>query len=211
MKLKLPKVTLLMYENRDLQKAQEVIEICKHYADFHSILLITDIKRGLPYETIESMPIRSLKDYSRFCLVKMNSYIKSDFVLTIHIDGFILNANAFSEEFYKWDYIGAPWYFDNPPTVGNGGFSWRSKKLLNAIDQILPRINCNYLHDHEDIVISVQLRPVLEQHFNIKFAPYEIADKFSVETKGKWNGEFGFHNYKFVNPEKDGWENPLNK
>lgn len=214
-KLNLSNITLFCYENRYIDKAIEAIEICKHYADFGSIKFITNNKTGYEHEIIDNTSINSLSDYSRFILFKLNGYVDTDFVLTVHADGFITNPLAWTNEFLSYDYIGATWYNqmglfrDNKYLVGNGGFSLRSKKLLNELDYILPKINNpRSMHNHEDIVICHQLRDYLESR-GIRFAPIEIADKFSVETKGKWNGEFGFHNFKFVNPENFGWVNPL--
>lgn len=208
-KLNLKNTTLFCYENRYIDKAIDAINICKYYADFGSIKFITNNKTGCEHEIIDNTPINSLSDYSRFILFKMNSYVDTEFVLTTHCDGFITNSFAWTNEFFEFDYIGAVWETWQIPTVGNGGFSLRSKRLLNAIDQILPNINHSLLHPHEDYVICIQLRSILEQQFNIKFAPLDLARKFSVETGGKWNGQFGFHNFKFVNPEEYGWKNPL--
>jgi hypothetical protein len=210
MKLKLKNVTLFIYENRDIQLAIDTINICKFYADFGSIKFISNKKIDYEHAVYDSFNVNSLESYSNFILKKLNIYIETDYALLIQTDGHILNSEAWTDEFYDYDYIGAPWFFNNPPTVGNGGFSLRSRKLLNALHIILPNIDYNTLHPHEDYVICVQLRHILENNFKIKFAPVELADRFSVETKGKWYPTtFGFHNYKFVNPEKDGWIDPL--
>ena len=62
----------------------------------------------------------------------MNNYFDTDYVLTFQSDGFILNPDAWTDEFFNYDYIGAPWG-DNRYAVGNGGFSFRSKKLMNFV------------------------------------------------------------------------------
>jgi len=85
--------------------------------------------------------------------------------------------------------------------VGNSGFCLRSKKMLSIIGKyegildLLRRINY-----FEDILICAHpgIRKYLESN-GIKFAPYELAKKFSyeydVETpSNKW---FGAHATKY--------------
>jgi hypothetical protein len=69
-------------------------------------------------------------------------YIETTHLLNIQWDGFVVRPSAWDPEFLKYDYIGAPWkvhpHHHWPPfpdvtennRVGNGGFSLRSKKLM---------------------------------------------------------------------------------
>jgi len=61
--------------------------------------------------------------------------------LLVQPDGFVINPDKWDNQFFEYDYIGAPWeqvphsYLDpwgKPHRVGNGGFSFRSKKLLDV-------------------------------------------------------------------------------
>ena len=100
-------------------------------------------------------------------------------MLIIQHDGFVLSADNWREEFFNYDYIGAPWigYFKDQPqfNVGNGGFSLRSKKLLD----ILAEDDHIELGKPEDAIIGRQYREYLESK-GIKFAPEEIAGKFAI-------------------------------
>jgi hypothetical protein len=104
--------------------------------------------------------------------------------------------------FLKYDYIGAPWkknlHFLADGTnvrVGNGGFSLRSKKILNAPSDLnLPFTDNGTGLFHEDGVLCVYHRKILEEN-GIKYAPVEIASMFSKE---RWCPDskfftFGFH------------------
>lgn len=208
-KLNLKNVTLFCYENRPdyIDKAIESVEICKFYSDFGDIKFVTNKQIDYEHCVVDDFQISTLTDYSKFILTKLNGYVDKDFVLGCHHDGFILNPDAFDKSLFDISYCGAPWTNMNN-TVGNGGFVWKSKKLLNEIDKIIPQIDFNRIHPHEDIFICFQIRKYLES-VGCKWASYEIAERFSVETGGKWTGQFGFHNFQFVNPEKDGWVNPL--
>jgi hypothetical protein len=211
-KLNLRNVTLFCYENRkdNIDKAIEAIEICKYYADFGDINFVTNQNINYEHCIVDDFPIKSLFDYSKFILTKLNYYVQDEFVLTIHDDGFITNPEAFDSKLFKIDYCGAPLYRMNK-VVGNGGFSWRSKKLLNLVEGIVNFLGYpskELYADHEDIVICFLLRGYLMEQGCV-FADFETADKFSVETKGKWSGEFGWHGRNFIDLEKDGWINPL--
>lgn len=82
------------------------------------------------------------------------------------------------EEFYKWDYVGAPWWFQE--TGGNGGLSWRSVK---AMKQITLRYKYNLMNGNEDTYFCSLLENI---------APREVCERFSVETVFKL-GTLGYH------------------
>ena len=101
--------------------------------------------------------------------------------------------SAWTDDFLNYDYIGAPWVaralypgVDPRCRVGNGGFSLRSRRL----QQVLQLAPVKY-HHPEDVAICQVYRPALEA-LGMKFAPLEVARKFSVEL-GEINGQFGQH------------------
>lgn len=114
---------------------------------------------------------------------RLVDHIKTDYVLTVQNDGFIINPSAWSNDNFNYDYIGAPWY--NPVgqdhlRVGNGGFSLRSRKLLKACKEISQDLNPKST-GNEDVFICHHSKRVLEHIYGIKFAPVKLAAKFSVE------------------------------
>ena len=123
--------------------------------------------------------IDSIEKYSEFIVKKLNDYVDTEFVLIFQYDGFILSANNWRDEFLNYDYIGTPWvgyYKENPEhNVGNGGFSLRSKKLL----EILANDEHIELGQPEDALICRQYRDYLEEK-GIKYAPEEIAGIFAI-------------------------------
>ena len=85
------------------------------------------------------------------------------------------SASSIRDDFLAWDYIGAPWVYKNRPSeVGNGGFSLRSRALLQAT-MSLPWDG----HEPEDAAICRTMRPQLESQFGLKFAPLNLAARFS--------------------------------
>jgi len=73
-------------------------------------------------------------------------------------------------------------------TVGNGGFSLRSRRL----HQILGKPEFAPLHP-EDTVICRTWRRTLEDEHGIVFAPPDVANRFSAERMGDIGQSFGFH------------------
>lgn len=139
-------------------------------------------------ETIVIPTINSQKEYSKFCIKELNKYFDTEFVLIIQHDGFVIDGNQWTDEFYNYDYIGSTWLYTDGRNVGNGGFSIRSKKL----QEILSNDNLIELYHPEDEVIGRMYRSYLESN-GIVFATEEIADKFSYELREPIQKTFGFH------------------
>lgn len=82
------------------------------------------------------------------------------------------------EEFYEWDYVGAPWKFQQHG--GNGGFSWRSVKAMIDISSRY-RIGS----ENEDVFFC--------NHFSgWRLASRDVCTKFSMECIYH-EGTFGYH------------------
>lgn len=171
------------------------------------INLSEDFLRSAQEEGISVILLKrgfTVSDYSTFMIKSLNEYVSTNFVLNFQHDGFIFNQRAWEEDFFNYDYIGAMWpliYWKNLNgtneetrlTVGNGGFSLRSKKLLKALsgEELI-----NGEHP-EDLFICAVYKKILEEKYNIKYAPVSVAEKFSVEA-GSLTNQFGFHGKWFV-------------
>ena len=128
----------------------------------------------------------SKEKYSKFILQQLpdSAFTQTDHVLIVQEDGYITNPELWDDSWLQYDYIGAPWPF--PPYVGNGGFSLRSRKLLEA---------CRGFYEegvYEDVSICCRHREELIAQ-GIKFAPLEVAAKFSRELVDFGPPTFGFH------------------
>jgi hypothetical protein len=138
-------------------------------------------------------PIESTADYSHFLLNIVPYFVDADAVLVIQWDGMPHAPQHWDADFLNYDYIGAPWgNCDESVAVGNGGFSLRSRKLMEALKKL--KIKCDpSLPDSnaEDVVICKHFRQeILSAACN--FAPFTLAQKFSVENSD-FKGTFGFH------------------
>jgi hypothetical protein len=185
-----------------------LINSCKGIR-FNSIKLLTDAnceKEGVDIYHIPKMS--NVDEYSRFMVYDLADYIDTEFAITVQHDGWIINPDKWSDEFYKYDYIGAPWPlpndhfsyrdpFNNIVRVGNGGFSFRSKKLMS-----LPKkLNLEWKPYHgfynEDGFIAIHNKHILEQ-WGCRYPTPEIAAHFSQEIKTPecvGVTPFGFHKY----------------
>ena len=171
--------------------ANNAIQACVSRFDFRSVHVFTDAPQYWPqYQTHSIEKIAAIEDYNRIVLETLPQFLEDDFCLVIQFDGFILNADAFSDTFYQYDYIGAEWpdypYF----RVGNGGFSWRSRKLINAVAELA---SIRKPGEPEDLFICRTLRVLLEERYGCKFAPEEVARRFSYEIVPESQPAFGFH------------------
>jgi hypothetical protein len=79
--------------------------------------------------------------------------------------------------------------------VGNGGFSLRSRRLLQALhrDDEVRGYDARRGMSLEDVAISCTFRRRLEQAHGIRFAPPEVADRFAAGRTLPTRGSFGFH------------------
>jgi len=202
--LDLQQVTLFCYETREPLLAEWAIKRCLSKASFKEIVLVTNlasVKNQISeIKYVQAPKNSSLENYSKWMIKKLVKYVTGTHVLVIQWDSFIINTNLWRNDFFSYDYIGAVWPHHSYNSVGNGGFSLRSKKLLNALH------DTKIIIGHpEDYYICVNNKKFLEEKYDIKFAPKKIADIFSVE-RSKWHSTFGFHgffNFAYVLNEKE--------
>ncbi len=176
------------------------------------------IHRFLNIEIIDSGEnlLDSIDAYNYFCIYELGHYISTAHCLIVQYDSGICNPGAWTDDFLDFDYIGAPWpisnfaYIDpfgNHQRVGNGGFSLRSKRLLEVPSRILIpwEVNRGNFYNHfnleylsEDGNICVHNRHLYENS-GCRFAPLEVAARFSKELDLPENygvTTFGYHRYK---------------
>jgi hypothetical protein len=195
MKLSLPNVTIvnidctprwrkglnaLIYSLKDCEFGEALFLTDKHISEVAQH--IQDI--NITHIRIE--PIRNKEDYSKFCIKALFSYIKTDFLLIVQWDGYVLRSDAWLPEFLEYDYIGAPWNFYTEKQVGNGGFSLRSKRLMQFMS-----IQEGKAHPEDDFICRSTITDTLETN-GFKIAPLEIAKKFASESY-PYEGQFGWH------------------
>lgn len=198
MKKKLTGVTLLVVDCHNYNGAAKALKKSMEQCEFASVKFLTDIDIKIKgVDVIKIEPIKSKEDYSEFIIKKLNYFFQTQFVLVCQHDGYVLDGDCWDDEFLEYDYIGAPWLYIDGKNVGNGGFSLRSKTLQHA----LATDNFISATDPEDQAIGRLYRDYLIKKYDIKFAPEDVADKFSYELRQPTQPTFGFHG-KFHEPYK---------
>lgn len=159
---------------------------------FEKALLLSDAcpaeLSGTGIEWRQIAPLASREDYSRFMLHDLADHIETDHVLIVQWDGFVRDGRRWRDAFLEYDYVGAVWpQFCDGMAVGNGGFSLRSKRLLEST-RTFP-----VGPEPEDVAICRMHRHELEKAYYLRFAGLEIARQFSYERERSNRLEFGFH------------------
>ena len=152
-KLRLPNITLLGIDCVNVERLQCALDVSQKEIEFGAVKLLSSLPTD--YKRLVKIPhINSIEDYSRFCAVELKNYVETKYVLLVQYDGFVLNPKSWTNEFLKYDYIGAPWLvadwsvknFNFPVSlfgktvVGNGGFSLRSKKFLETSARLVQEV-----------------------------------------------------------------------
>lgn len=189
--LSLPNVSLFGIDAHDPAGIRRAADICTRDVEFAGVKIITE------------RLFSGREAYSKFMIKDLYEHVKDlpgTHVLTIHADGYVQRPEAWSDEFLQYDFIGASWLYKDGLNVGNGGFSLRSKKFIEACSNL----DITDFHP-EDCKLARKYRPYLEEQ-GITYAPVEIADRFSIEAYGcsimtdsegvnaaTYCGSFGFH------------------
>jgi len=199
-KLNLSNVTLVMCDGtgEDYDKNENIIKKMNKLGSFAKITHFTHSNNSSKISNIIKLNKKlNYREYQKFCIYNISNFIDTEFALFMQADGFICNPNKFKNSFFNYDYIGAPWpknFFKtispHDEFIGNGGFSLRSKKLLDLCENI-PEVIFN-----EDITICHNYRKQFEVN-GCNFAPYEVAKNFSIEIQCSNDHVieecFGFH------------------
>jgi Protein of unknown function (DUF5672) len=193
--LDLPTVTLACVDSINHVAALAALRASMSQCRFSRVIWVTNnLPADLDVRDIDIIRCPHLNAeaaYSNYMFRELLPHVRTPQVLVQQWDGFVADNTAWNDQFLNYDYIGAPWQKSpdrsDAHRVGNGGFSLRSRRLLEALAD--PTLQpCH----PEDVAIGVSYRPWLEQTKGITFAPLEVAELFSYEgTVPK--PTFGFH------------------
>lgn len=188
--ISLPQVTLMAVDTVNYGKTINSMINSLEQIEPGDAVWFTDIFINQPFRIQEIKHLYSKEEYSQFVIKELGKYeFKTSHILITQHDGYVLDGEQWEEEWLQWDYLGAPWLYVDGRNVGNGGFSLRSVKLhkILAEDPFIKGYN------PEDDAICRLYRPYLEDKYNIKFAPEEVAHRFAFELHEPKQPTFGFH------------------
>lgn len=198
--MKLRDTTLICVDCVNVEKAVKVLDRCEALCEFSDVKLLTHLQTDYPHRVqIEHLP--SLVHYSIFCLKELYKYVHTKYMLIVQKDGWILNPDAWDDKWYEYDYIGP--LFNQYDTMGVGGFSFRSKAIMEAANTMYPdwnRDKTDYFQSlvgcWEDGALAITKRHELQRK-GFKFATLQDGARFA--QGGNPNNQywvekpFGFH------------------
>lgn len=214
-KPRLSKVTLVAVSSVHMYETVRALLYSMKGLEFGDVLLLSHHKPFYLPSSIHFQKIDRLcnvDDYSHFCVYRLGDYIDTEYALIVHHDGFVVNPQAWREEFLDYDYIGSPWPLPkdekrfrdaqgNIVRVGNG-VSLRSKKLLTYPRKVGLKWEKTDSGDYnEDCFICCKNKLLLESE-GFRFAPLEIAVLFGREHILPENEDvepFLFHQWRGIN------------
>jgi len=199
-------------------------QCCKYFEFGRKILFTNSNVQEDGVETIKIKKLSTVDEYNDFIL-SLGEYVNNEYVLVVQDDGYIINPKLWTDEFFQYDYIGAPWPTEETwidcqlersrpfmrnvfpkNRVGNGGFSLRSKRFL---EYSLQFESCDGFGEDTFLCVTNYEKAIESK---IKFAEFELASRFSyenpcIEFGTPWNSRtsldiknhFGFHGKNFIN------------
>jgi hypothetical protein len=222
-RVRLDRVTILSVDGRMqpffIEMAAKALRYSCQAIDFAAVKLLAPQPPRDMFPGLEFTPIPSLDGvgYSRFMIKELHRYVETDYCLVVQADGYVQNPRLWREDFLAYDFIGAPWpqttasrhgadvtihNLSERHRVGNGGFSLRSRRLLEACAGLPFEPLAQF---PEDFIICRLCQPYLAG-LGLRFAPLEVAEAFAVELPLRdgpvdLQRHFGFHGRHF-NPER---------
>lgn len=208
MKINIPNVTLIACTSVHIDET--VLSLRKSYQDinFGAVKLLSDtipyyLPEEISYEHIPKM--NNIDDYNLYAFKYLGQHINTSHCLLVQHDSCVLHPELWDNAWLQYDYCGALWpivpntYIANNGEIarnGNGGFSLRSKKLLDLPLKMDWNLREEQGWRNEDGQISCYYkREMLEN--GIKYAPIEVAAVFSYENDAPENINikefFGYH------------------
>ena len=209
-KIEVPDVTLVAVDctNR-IEETIKALQICAKKINFgNAVLLRHEKPKNLPsfiiYKKIAK--IKNIDEYNFFMFLELYKYFNTTHCLTIQDHALIINPELWDNNWLKWDWIGAPWEIRENSYIanngerirqGNGGFSLRSKKICSLPSKMGWELREERGFYNEDGNFTVYWRKEMLKQ-GIKYAPLEVAAKFSYENPVGENNfgntkTFGFH------------------
>ena len=198
--LKLPTVTLTTTATRDHENVCDALMQTMDRVSFRNIVVITDkpevfeqtgaaTHKIAPFASFEDMCPWGLTTGARLMVDVIGSH-----ALNIHWDGFVVNPDAWRDEWLTYDFIGAAFDRDS---IGNNGFCLASRLYYQSIvglglpatvDACYPS-DLRLAKDEHAGLVGYKSRM---QAQGVQYAPYDVAQEFSRHNE-EYSGTFGFH------------------
>ena len=209
MKINLPDVTLIAVSSIKIPETINALQKSYEGIKFGAVKLIShehpeNLPEKIQFE--ECLLLDDIMKYNKCMFLELGKHVNTAHTLIVQYDSWVINPSKWDDDWLKYDYIGSPWpwrensYLTDQSErirVGNGGFSLRSKKLLEIPQKLGLQLEQRQGYWNEDGNICVYHRDAFLNE-GIKYAPVEIAAIFSYENPMPENNfgkmkSFGFH------------------
>ena len=206
----IPDVTLIAVSSIQIPQTIGSLEKCCEKIKFGAVKLISHQEPDYLPDNVEFNYVPEIKDimgYNNICFSDLGKFVQTSHCLLIQYDSCIINPELWDDSWLQYDYIGAPWAYSDIAYIchatgehvrnGNGGFSLRSKKLLDAPTAFsIPLTHEQGFYNEDGNICCYHRKQLLA--LGIKYAPVEVAAKFSYEVDVPENigvKPFGFHKH----------------
>jgi len=165
------------------------------------------------------IPIMDISTFNVFCNLGAPRDLLATgaaYALSVHEDGFPINPSLWSDDFLKYDYIGAPWDpkqcggwplgsgWGSELLVGNGGFCLQTSRMMDLCLQM--PITEEITTTASDVYVCRLQRKWFERQ-GARFAPPDVALRFATEQTDQESNSFGFHGRTVATEKyKRGWD-----
>jgi len=188
-------VTLVTIETMYHDLARRAMQETLDRVPFKNVLIFSD-QDFLPGARHVKIQHGNMYNYCNLLLKGLNEYVDTKYIIFQQWDAMVHDGTKWTDDFLLHDYIGAVWPWRAPgQNVGNGGFSLRSKRLLEQL--AAPHIKLEPDSEHgvqEDNYIAIVHRAWLESQ-GMVFALPHTADRFSIELNPSAYGAMAHHGF----------------
>lgn len=200
MKPELPDVTLVMLDALCPELARLSVADSLAQANFGDAVAFSPVDLEVEGCRWHRVPRFSKEEHIAFVYYEMPRLIRTKWVLMTDWDSWVIDGSRWSQEFLRYDYVGAPWWYEDGRNVGCGA-ALRSLRLMRHLMEHREAFPVA-LVPPEDHVLCRIYRGELEQA-GFTWAPNHVACRFSFECtwpEPYWP-TFSFHdlrNFPFV-------------
>lgn len=176
MKADLSRVTLVSFDGDTCPELAALsLSDTLEQADFADVLVCGPVQFSDEGRYIKTKKWVDRLDFGHFFWYELPEIVTTDFLLIVHYDSWIIDGSRWEPKFLDYDYMGAPWWYDDDYNVGHG--TLRSLKLMRYLAE---RKHHFPLEHPEDDILSRRYRPELEKA-GFRWPHERVASRFMFE------------------------------
>jgi hypothetical protein len=148
--------------------------------------------------------LKSIYDFDCYAFRELGKHVETSHMLMVQDHGIIIHPEVWEDDWLQYGFIGAPWP-ERPEFIsvstgemvrsGNGGFSLRSKELLELPKKLNLPVVSDRGYTNDDGLANSYYRKTFKEN-GIKYPDVSVAVKFSYENTIPENLNvipFGYH------------------